>query len=90
MVVANEEEYRRLPGTIETYRAALALARGDQPGAISHARRAFELAPEGQHRWRAAAAGLMAIAVWGSGDLEGAYSAWAECVAGLRPTCTWG
>jgi LuxR family maltose regulon positive regulatory protein len=84
MVVANEEEYRRLPGTIETYRAALALARGDQPAAIRHARRAFELAPEGQHRWRAAAAGLMAIAVWGSGDLEGAYSAWAECVAGLR------
>ena len=84
MIVANEEEYRRLPGTIETYRAALALARGEPLGAISHARRALELAPADEHRWRASAAGLMAIAFWGSGDLEGAYSAWAECVAGLR------
>jgi LuxR family maltose regulon positive regulatory protein len=84
MVVANEEEYRRLPGTIETYRAALALARGEPLGAIRHCRRALELAPAGEHRWRASASGLMAIAFWGSGDLEGACSAWAECVAGLR------
>ena len=48
MVVANEEEYRRLPGTIETYRAALALARGEPLGAIRHARRALELAPAGR------------------------------------------
>jgi LuxR family maltose regulon positive regulatory protein len=84
MVVANEEEYRRLPGTIETYRAALALARGEPLGAVAHARRALELAPAGEHRWRASASGLMAIAFWGSGDLKGAYSAWAECAAGLR------
>jgi LuxR family maltose regulon positive regulatory protein len=84
MVVANEAEYRRLPGTIETYRAALALARGEPLGAIRHARRALELAPAGEHRWRASAWGLMAIAFWGSGDLEGAYSAWAECASGLR------
>jgi LuxR family transcriptional regulator, maltose regulon positive regulatory protein len=84
MVVVNEEEYRRLPGTIETYRAALALARGEPLGAVRHAQRALALAPAGEHRWRASASGLMAIAFWGSGDLEGAYSAWAECVAGLR------
>jgi LuxR family maltose regulon positive regulatory protein len=84
MIVANEEEYRRLPGTIETYRAALALARGEPLGAIRHARRALDLAPADEHRWRASASGLMAIAFWCSGDLEGAYSAWAECMAGLR------
>ena len=84
MVVANEEEYRRLPGTIETYRAALALARGDQRGAIRHARRAFDLAPEGEHRWRAAASGLIGLAFWGSGDLEAGHAAYAECAAGLR------
>ena len=84
MIVANEEEYRRLPGTIETYRAALALARGDQPGTIRHARRAFDLAPEGEHRWRAAASGLIGLALWGSGDLEAGHSAYAECAAGLR------
>jgi LuxR family maltose regulon positive regulatory protein len=84
MVVVNEEEYRRLPGTIETYRAALALARGEPLGAVRHAQRALDLAPAEEHRWRASASGLMAIAFWGSGDLEGAYSAWTECVAGLR------
>ena len=31
MVVVDDEEFRRLPGTIELYRAALALARGDVP-----------------------------------------------------------
>ncbi len=84
MVVANEEEYRRLPGTIEQYRAAQALARGEPPGAIRHARRALDLAPEEDHRGRASASGLMALAFWGSGDLEAAHSAWAECAAGLR------
>jgi LuxR family transcriptional regulator, maltose regulon positive regulatory protein len=84
MVVVNEEEYRRLPGTIETYRAALALARGEPLGAIRHARRTLDLAPEGDHRTRASASGLMAIAFWGSGDLQAAHSAWAECAAGLR------
>jgi LuxR family maltose regulon positive regulatory protein len=84
MVVVNEEEYRCLPGTIETYRAALALARGEPLDAVRHAQRALDLAPAEKHRWRASASGLMAIAFWGSGDLEGAYSAWAQCVAGLR------
>jgi LuxR family maltose regulon positive regulatory protein len=84
MVVTNKEEYRRLPGTIELYRAALALARGTAPGAIRHARRALDLAPEEDHRSRASASGLMAIALWGSGDLEAAASAWAECASGLR------
>ena len=84
MVVANEEEYRRLPGTIETYHAALALTRGDQLGAIRHARRALDLAPEGEHRWRAAASGLIGLAFWGSGNLEAGHAAYAECAAGLR------
>ena len=49
MVVADEEEYRRLPATIELYRSALALARGDVPGTVRHARRAIDLAPEQDH-----------------------------------------
>jgi LuxR family maltose regulon positive regulatory protein len=84
MVVANEEEYRRLPATIELYRAAQALARSEPLGAIRHARRALDLAPEDDHRGRASAAGMSGLALWGSGDLETALSAWAECAAGLR------
>jgi hypothetical protein len=37
--------------------------------------RALELAPADEHRWRASASGLMAIAFWGSGDLQAAHSA---------------
>src|ERR1017187_1362361 len=84
MVVANEEEYRRLPATIELYRAAQALARSEPLGAIRHARRALDLAPEDDHRGRASASGLMGLAFWTSGDLEAGQSAWADCIAGLR------
>ena len=84
MVVANEEEFRRLPATIELYRAAQALARSEPLGAIRHARRALDLAPEDDHRGRASAAGMSGLALWGSGDLEAALPAWAECAAGLR------
>ena len=64
MVVADEEEYRRLPAAIEAYRAALALARGDVPGTVRHARRAIDLAPDDDHLGRASAAGLLGLASW--------------------------
>ena len=84
MVVADEEEYRRLPAEIEVYRAALALAQGDVPGTVRHARRALDLSPADDHLVRASAAGFMGLASWASGDLEAGHSAYAECMAGLR------
>ena len=84
MVVVDDEEFRRLPAIIELYRAALALSRGDVPGTVTHARRAHELSPEEEHLGRASAAGLLGLALWASGDLEAGYSAYAECMAGLR------
>ncbi len=84
MVVVDDEEFRRLPAIIELYRAARALARGDAPGSVTHARRALELSPEEEHLGRAAAAGLLGLAFWASGDLEAGHSAYAECMAGLR------
>jgi LuxR family maltose regulon positive regulatory protein len=84
MVVADEEEYRRLPGTIEMYRAGLALARSDIPGTVRHAQRALELAPDDGHLCRASAAALLGLVYWGSGDLEAGHRAYSACVAGLR------
>ena len=84
MVVADEEEYRRLPAEIEVYRSALALALADVPGTVRHARRALDLSPEEDHLVRASAAGFMGLASWASGDLEAGHSAYAECMAGLR------
>jgi LuxR family transcriptional regulator, maltose regulon positive regulatory protein len=84
MIVADEEEYRRLPGTIEMYRAGQALARGDALGTVRHARRALDLSPEEDHLCRAGASGLLGLTSWASGDLEAGHSAYAECMAGLR------
>jgi LuxR family maltose regulon positive regulatory protein len=83
MVVANEEEFQRLPAAIELYRAAHALSHGDVPGTVGHARQAFDLSPEDDHLPRAAASGMLGIAYWITGDLEAGHRAWAECVAGL-------
>ena len=84
MVVVDDEEFRRLPAEIELYRAAQALARGDGPGTVRHARRALDLSPEEDHLGRASAAALMGLASWASGDLEAGHSGYAECMAGLR------
>jgi LuxR family maltose regulon positive regulatory protein len=84
MVVADEEEYRRLPAMIELYRAALALARGDVPGTVRHARRALGVALAEDHLCRAGASGMLGLAFWASGDLEAGHSAYAECMTGLR------
>jgi len=84
MVVADEEEYRRLPGAIELYRSALALVRGDVPGTVRHARRTLDRALAEDHGVRAGAAGFLGLAFWTGGDLETAHAAWADCAAGLR------
>ena len=84
MVVVDDEEFRRLPAAIGLYRAALALAHGDGPGTVRHARWALDLSPADDYLGRASAAALMGLASWGSGDLEAGYSAYAECMAGLR------
>jgi LuxR family maltose regulon positive regulatory protein len=83
MVVANEDEFQRLPAAIELYRAAHALAHGDVPATVTHAQQAFDLSPEDDHLPRAAASGMLGIAYWITGDLEAGHRAWAECVAGL-------
>ena len=84
MVVVDDEEFRRLPAEIELYRAAQALARGDGPETVRHARRALELSPADEHLGRASAAALMGLAFWANGDLEAGHSGYAECMAGLR------
>ncbi len=84
MVVADEAGFRSLPGTIEAYRAALALVGGDVQSTVTHARRALELSPAEDHLIRASAAGVLGLAYWASGDLEAGFEAYSECVDRLR------
>ena len=84
MVVAAEEELRRLPGWIAIYRAALAQAQGDVVAAVASARRALELVLDGDHLGRGAAAGFLGLAAWTSGDLEAAHRSYVDCMASVQ------
>ncbi len=84
MVVVDEEEFRRLPGAIAVARAGRALALGDVPETVTYARRALDLVPDDDHIWRGAAAAILGLASWTSGDLESGYQAYADGMARLQ------
>src|SRR5438874_6702755 len=84
MVVVDEEEFRRLPASIAMYRAASALALGDVADTMKYARRVLDLVPEDDHLPRGAAAGLLGLAYWTSGDLEAAHQSYADCMARVQ------
>jgi LuxR family transcriptional regulator, maltose regulon positive regulatory protein len=83
-VVVDEAEFRRLPGVMAMYRAALALVHGDAPATIGHAQQAIDRAAEEDHLTRAGASALSGLALWGGGDLEAAHRAYSVCVEGLQ------
>ncbi len=83
MVVIDHEQFRRLPGSIAVYRAGLALVRGDVGATMHYAPRALELLPEDDDLGRGAAASLLGIAYWASGDLEVAQRMYTEGTARL-------
>lgn len=84
MVVVDEEELRCLPGITAITRAYHAGALGDVSGSVTYARRALELLPEDDHLWRGAAAALLGLASWTSGELETAYRSFVNSTASLR------
>lgn len=83
-VVVDQAEFERLPGTIAGYRAACAQVLGDIPAAIRYARQVLDLVPEGDRLRRGAAAALLGLAAWTSGDLETAYRLFDEGMDGVR------
>lgn len=86
VVVVDQTQFRCLPASIEMYRSALALIRGDLDGAEVHGRRVLTLAPPDDHIERAGAAALVGLASWARGDLDAAVDRYSESVAGLRRT----
>jgi LuxR family maltose regulon positive regulatory protein len=81
MVVVNQDEFRRLPGSIAVWRAGLALVLGDLPNTRKYAQRALDLVPEDDLLERGGAAGLLGLAAWASGDLESAHRTYAAGMA---------
>jgi LuxR family maltose regulon positive regulatory protein len=84
MVVVDEAAFRRLPGAIAVSRAGQALVLGDVAGTVTYAWRALDLVPEDDHLWRGAAAALLGLASWTSGDLETAHRSYADGMARVQ------
>jgi len=83
LVLADEDSFRSIPGSVEMYRAALTLWHGDLDATVAHARAALELAPPDGDLIRAAAGALGGLASWATGDLAAAHAAYTESVVGL-------
>jgi len=84
MVVMDEEEFRRLPGSIAMYRAAHALILGKVPDTVKHARRVLDLTSDVDHLLRGGALAILGLASWRIGDLEAAHRLYAEGMSHLR------
>jgi LuxR family maltose regulon positive regulatory protein len=84
LVIADEEESRRLPAAIAVHRAGHSLVQGEVSAAMHQARRVLEIAAEDDDLYRGAAAAILGLASWTSGDLEGAYQSYAAGMESLR------
>jgi LuxR family maltose regulon positive regulatory protein len=79
-----DEELRRLPAMVSLYRAAMALSRSDVAGTVVNAHKALDSAADDDHLSRAAAAGLLGLAYWASGDLDKALASYTNSITGLH------
>ena len=79
-IVYDEVEFRRLPGQVEIYRAALALLAGDINGTRTHAQAALARTQPSDHLGRGSASALLGLAAWTLGDLEAAHDRYASAL----------
>jgi len=84
MVVVDEEEFGRLPGSIAVWRAGLALVQGHLAETVNYPRQALDLIPEDDLLGRGGAAALLGLASWASGDLEAAHKTYAAGMASVQ------
>ena len=84
MVVVDHEAFRRLPADVAVHRAGLALMHGDVDSTVVLARSALDLALDDDLLAQGAASALMGLAAWRHGDLETAYTSYAESVRHVR------
>ena len=76
LVVTDVAGLARLPGAVQTYRAALALVGGDLDGTVRHAELALDRAAADDALTTASASALVGLASWTAGDLAVAHSSY--------------
>jgi LuxR family transcriptional regulator, maltose regulon positive regulatory protein len=69
---------------VPIYRAAQALVAGDAAATVTYARRGLDLLVEDDLLGHGAAAALIGLASWGTGDLEAAHAGYAASMASLQ------
>jgi LuxR family maltose regulon positive regulatory protein len=82
--VRDAVEFRQLSASIALYRAAHALALGDVAAATEYGGQVLDRSGEDDPVLRGAASGLLGLAHWTSGNLEGAYQSFADGLERLR------
>jgi LuxR family maltose regulon positive regulatory protein len=83
MIIREPAFLAHLPSAVPLHRAGLARMRGDVAATIVHAEAALAAAGPDQ-LGRGGAAGLLALAYWTAGDLDGAYAAWTRSFESLK------
>ena len=84
LVIADEKELHRLPGTVAMLRAGHARITGDLPGTIANAGHVLDVAAPDDHLSRGGAASLLGLAYWEMGELDSAYRSFADGMASLE------
>ena len=84
MVVADEAQFRSLPATIATVRAARARTMNDLEGTIAYAQEALALLPEEDHLGRVIPAALMGLIYWANGDLDATHHAFVDIMSSFQ------
>lgn len=84
LVVRDAAGVRQLRAEIALYRAAHALALGDIAATAEYGGQVLDRAGEDAPLLRGAAMGLLGLAHWTSGNLEGAYQSFAEGLSRLQ------
>ena len=80
IVVADPAQFKFLSASLASARAYLALAHGDIPFTLQHARYALDLYGKEDYVQRGPAAALLGLASWSIGDLETAHRALTEAM----------
>jgi LuxR family maltose regulon positive regulatory protein len=83
MVVDDDQRLAALRLELDSARVYLAQSLGDA-ATLERARRALDLVPAGDHAGRATGTALVALALWGCGDLEAAHRTFSEALAAMH------
>jgi LuxR family maltose regulon positive regulatory protein len=84
MIVADKEEFRRLPGLIALIRGGQALGRGDMTETEKYARKVLDFAPANDYLMLGGAASQLGLVAWKNGDLDTARRMTADGIENLR------